>query len=154
MTQTAHSRTLVRLEETSFEPWTALADFERAAGLKDGQTGAASVFVGTMRDFNAGDGVEQLFLEHYPGMTERELERIAAEALERWPVNACLIVHRVGLIHPGDPIVLTAAWSAHRGAAFDACRHLIEALKHRAPFWKREDLRDGSQRWVAENTPG
>ncbi|MEJ2631569.1 MAG: molybdenum cofactor biosynthesis protein MoaE [Acidihalobacter sp.] len=153
MTRIQHGRTLVRLEETHFEPWSELAAFERAAALDDGKTGAASVFVGTMRDFNAGDDVEQLFLEHYPGMTERELEHIAAEALERWPVNAALIVHRVGLIRPGDPIVLTAAWSAHRGAAFEACRHLIEALKHRAPFWKREDLRDGSQRWVAENTP-
>lgn len=153
MGDVTQNRTRVRLQESGFEPWTALAAFEREAGLGDGKTGAASIFVGTMRDFNTGDTVEQLFLEHYPGMTERELERIASEALERWPVTACLIVHRVGLIRPGEPIVLTAAWSAHRGAAFDACRHLIEALKHRAPFWKREDLSDGSQRWVAENTP-
>lgn len=143
----------LRLEQNRFDPWDTLGEFERETGLDDGQTGAAAVFVGTMRDFNAGDDIRRLFLEHYPGMTERELERIAAEALQGWPINACLIVHRVGLIHPGEPIVLTAAWSAHRAAAFDACRHLIEALKHRATFWKREDLADGQQRWVSENTP-
>lgn len=143
----------VRLEEACFDPWAILSEFEREAGLGDGSTGASAVFVGTMRDFNAGDDVDSLFLEHYPGMTERELELIAEEARERWPLTECLIVHRVGLIHPGEPIVLTAAWSAHRGAAFEACRHLIEALKHRAPFWKREDLHGGGQRWVAENTP-
>lgn len=145
--------TRIRLEEAALRPWAELDAFEHEAGLADGRSGAASVFVGTMRDFNAGDGVAGLFLEHYPGMTERELERITAEAAQRWPVNACLVIHRVGLIHPGESIVLTAAWSAHRGAAFDACRHLIEALKHRAPFWKREDLVDGRQRWVAQNTP-
>ncbi|APZ44724.1 molybdopterin converting factor [Acidihalobacter ferrooxydans] len=144
---------MVRLETAIFDPWSTLRDFEQTHDMGDGRSGAAAVFVGTMRDFNAGDGVRRLFLEHYPGMTERELERIADEAVERWPVNACLIVHRVGLIVPGEPIVLTAAWSAHRNAGFDACRHLIEALKHRAPFWKREDLANGEQRWVSENTP-
>jgi len=92
-------------------------------------------------------------LEHYPGMTERALAGIADEARTRWPVNALLIVHRVGPIGPGDAIVLTAAWSAHREAAFAACRYLIEELKHRAPFWKKETLADGGSRWVARNTP-
>lgn len=147
------TRQEVQLVESPFDPWQALKEFEQRHELNNGRIGAASIFLGTMRDFNAGDDVERLFLEHYPGMTERELGRIAAEALDEWPVDACLIVHRVGAIEPGETIVLTAAWSAHRSAAFDASRHLIEALKHRAPFWKRETLRDGRARWISENTP-
>lgn len=147
-------RHAVHLATAPFDPWAALAEHERSLAERRGRFGATGVFVGTMRDFNAGDEVESLFLEHYPGMTERELERIAAEALAGWPLESCLIVHRVGAIRPGEAIVLTAAWSAHRGAAFDACRHLIEALKHRAPFWKKETLAGGGRRWVRENTPG
>jgi len=80
-------------------------------------------------------------LEHYPGMTEKELGAIITEAHERWDIIDALIVHRVGALNPGEPIVLTAVWSAHRAAAFDACRFLMEALKSRAPFWKKETLK-------------
>jgi molybdopterin synthase catalytic subunit len=93
-------------------------------------------------------------LEHYPGMTDRELTAIIEEARQRWPIIDALIVHRVGNIQPGEPIVLTAVCTEHRAAAFDACRFLMEALKHRAPFWKKETLSDGSRRWVEKNTPG
>ncbi|MDD3650367.1 molybdenum cofactor biosynthesis protein MoaE [Immundisolibacter sp.] len=135
-----------------FDPWGRLAAAQAAlAGRAD--SGACAVFVGTMRDFNEGDSVAGMTLEHYPGMTERALADIVAEATQRWPVNELLIVHRVGPIAPGDAIVLTAAWSAHREAAFAACRHLIEALKHRAPFWKKETLATGGARWVTRNTP-
>ncbi len=138
-----------------FDPWKLLARREReVAGRLAGGTGAATVFVGTMRDFNEGDGVSAMYLEHYPGMTERYLERIRDEALRRWEIEEALIVHRVGEMQPGDPIVLVAVWSAHRAAAFEACRYLIEELKRRAPFWKRETLEDGSSRWVEHNTPG
>nr|WP_231940954.1 molybdenum cofactor biosynthesis protein MoaE [Acidihalobacter aeolianus] len=131
-----------------------MAAYTAEHALDDGRAGATAVFVGSMRDFNVGDDVSEMFLEHYPGMTERELGLIVAEAEARWPLLDCLVVHRVGRLLPGEPIVLTAAWSAHRAAAFEACRHLMEALKHRAPFWKRETLADGSSRWVEQNTPG
>ena len=84
---------------------------------------------------------------------ERHLQQICDEAHARWPVLDVLIVHRYGDILPGEPIVLVAAWAAHRGPAFEACRHLIESLKSRAPFWKRETLDAGQPRWVARNTP-
>jgi molybdopterin synthase catalytic subunit len=107
-----------------------------------------------MRDFNEGDAVSAMTLEHYPEMTEKQLQQIIDEAQRRWDIIDALIVHRVGLILPGQPIVLTAVWSAHRAAAFDACRFLMEALKTRATFWKKETLADGDQRWVEKNTPG
>jgi molybdopterin synthase catalytic subunit len=105
-----------------------------------------------MRDFNVGDHVHAMTLEHYPEMTQKYLDTICAEAEERWQLSGCLIIHRYGEISPGEPIVLTAAWSAHRAAAFDACRYLIEELKVRAPFWKKE-ITDTGERWV-HNAPG
>jgi molybdopterin synthase catalytic subunit len=94
-----------------------------------------------------------MVLEHYPGMTEKHLEKICEQARTRWELNDSLIVHRVGELHPGDPIVLVAVWSAHRKAAFEASRWLMEELKTQAPFWKKEQLADAS-RWVEKNTPG
>ncbi|WP_448507714.1 molybdenum cofactor biosynthesis protein MoaE [Immundisolibacter sp.] len=141
----------IELVAGPFDPWARLAAWQAARTGAD--SGACAVFVGTMRDFNDGDSVRAMTLEHYPGMTERALAGIAGEAQTCWPVNELLIVHRVGPIGPGDAIVLTAAWSAHREAAFAACRYLIEELKHRAPFWKKEALGDGASRWVARNTP-
>ncbi len=92
-----------------------------------------------------------MLLEHYPGMTDRHLEKISQEAAERWDIIDTLIIHRVGLMMPNDPIVLVAAWSAHRGESFQAARYLIEELKSRAPFWKKEQLEAG-ERWVEHNT--
>ena len=142
----------VRIVEGAFDPHAEQRAFE--ATLPAGAVGATASFVGTMRSVNEGDGVKAMTLEHYPGMTERELGRIADEARERFGLADALIVHRVGEILPGEPIVLTAAASAHRAAAFDACRWLMEALKSRAPFWKKERLADGAERWVERNTPG
>ncbi len=142
----------VVIEPAPFDPWCALQAYQK--GLLGGSFGATAVFVGSMRDFNQGDDVQGMTLEHYPGMTERELAAIAAEASEKWPLIDTLIHHRVGDIHPAEPIVLTAVWSAHRAAAFDANRFLMEALKSRAPFWKSETLQDGQTRWVEKNTPG
>lgn len=135
-----------------FHPYAEIV--KHNATLDIGSFGATTSFVGTMRDFNEGDDVKSMNLEHYPGMTEKQLELIISRAYEQWPVDEALIVHRVGVIHPGDPIVLTAIWSGHRAAAFDACRFLIESLKHEAPFWKKEILNDNTSRWVATNTPG
>ena len=140
----------VELRGEAFEPYRELAEFERDT-LGPGSYGAASCFVGSMRDFNQGDEVAEMELEHYPGMTERFLERIAGEALQHWDVIDVLVMHRHGRVAPGDPIVLIAVWSAHRSAAFEACRFIIEELKHKAPFWKRESVGEGA-RWVDGNT--
>ncbi len=134
-------------------PWECLRRHEQARAGEPGQFGATAVFVGTMRDFNQGDAVSGLFLEHYPGMTERCLEAIEQRAGERWELTDSLIVHRVGQLHPGDPIVLVAVWSTHRRAAFEASRWMMEELKSNAPLWKKEQLAQGS-RWVEKNTPG
>ena len=113
--------------------------------------GAIVTFTGTVRsDMSAAGGgaIEALTLEHYPGMTEAELARVEAEALARWPLQASLIVHRVGELAPGDNIVLVVAASAHRHAAFEAAAFLMDYLKSRAPFWKKETRADGSTAWV------
>ncbi len=142
----------VLLQENSFDPAEQIRLFE--ASLPVGSFGATASFVGTMRNHNEGDSVAAMTLEHYPGMTEKQLEEVISDARQQWDIIDALIVHRVGEILPGNPIVLTAVCSAHRAAAFDACRFLMEALKSRATFWKKETLADGSQRWVEKNTPG
>lgn len=141
----------VRLEAEGFDPCRALLEHQQ--GLGGGSFGATATFVGTMRDFNESDAVTGMFLEHYPGMTERQLEDLIEQARERWPIIDALVVHRIGAIRPGDPIVLVAVWSAHRNAALETCSFLIEELKHRATFWKKETLAEG-ERWVDRNTSG
>lgn len=142
----------IEIRTQSFEPWQETQNYQQS-NIDNGKYGATASFVGTMRDFNEGDNVQAMTLEHYPGMTESYLDKICDEARTRWDILDCLIVHRVGKILPNDPIVLTVVWSAHRAAAFDACRFLMEELKSRAPFWKKENLEDG-HRWVEKNTPG
>jgi molybdopterin synthase catalytic subunit len=117
-----------------------------AAGRTD--IGAIVTFTGTVRSDDAGAGVAAMTLEHYPGMTEEELARVEAEAAARWPLQASLVVHRVGTLRPGDNIVLVVTASAHRQAAFDAAAFLMDYLKTRAPFWKKELGADGQERWV------
>ncbi|MDT8452299.1 MAG: molybdenum cofactor biosynthesis protein MoaE [Gammaproteobacteria bacterium] len=131
------------------QPLAPLHELERYqnAHLRPGSYGASANFIGTMRDFNAGDDVQLMTLEHYPAMTQQFLDRLCEEASSKWPLVDCLIIHRFGEIKPGDPIVLTAAWSAHREDAFAACRYLIEELKARAPFWKKETTGE-KERWV------
>lgn len=143
----------VKVTAQAFDPWQELAAFEQENPSLRGKCGASAVFVGTMRDFNEGDPVRAMTLEHYPGMTERHLDEICSDACGRWDLLETLVIHRVGKLLPGDPIVLVAVWSAHRAAAFEASRFIMEDLKSRAPFWKKELLHDG-HRWVAENTPG
>ncbi len=145
----------IEIRELPFAPWEALQRYESeiVATRYPGKFGASAVFVGSMRDFNEGDEVRGMTLEHYPGMTEQELGRIVDEARERWTLLDELIIHRVGDLLPNDPIVLVAVWSAHRKDAFEACRHIMEALKSRAPFWKKEQL-DAASRWVEKNTDG
>ena len=109
--------------------------------------GALVSFTGLMRDINEGDRVSTMFLEHYPGMTERALREILEEACQRWDLIGIRVVHRVGELRPTDTIVLVAVASAHRGEAFQACEFIIDFLKTRAPFWKKERTSDGD-RWV------
>ena len=120
---------------------------------KAGKYGATASFTGTMRDFNENKTVTSMTLEHYPGMTEKHLHEIAESACGKWNLIDTLIIHRVGRIEIGDPIVLVATWSAHRKEAFEACRAMMEDLKSRAPFWKQEETEQG-KRWVDKNTPG
>ena len=142
---------ICELRPHPFDPYEELRRYESQAVAMEGKFGATAVFVGTMRDFNEGETVAAMTLEHYPGMTERHLGAISREATARWELLETLILHRVGMVRPNDTIVLVAAWSAHRGAALDACSFLIEDLKSKAPFWKKEELPQGS-RWVEKNT--
>lgn len=142
----------VEIRSQAFDPWYELSRFQRGVAYP-GQFGATATFVGTMRDFNEGSSVRAMNLEHYEGMTQRYLERIREQAHARWQLVETLIIHRVGEVVPGEPVVLVAVWSAHRTPALEACRYLIEELKSRAPFWKKETLADGV-RWVRGNTPG
>jgi molybdopterin synthase catalytic subunit len=128
------------------------ADFDLAqeiAALRadDPRVGAVVTFIGTVRDVNEDAHVLQMTLEHYPGMTEKALDAIVAQARQRFDIYDALVIHRVGGLRPSDQIVLVAVTSAHRGEAFDACRFIIDYLKTEAPFWKKEQT-PGGARWV------
>ena len=143
----------IELRNEAFDPLVELGRYQTSLSELRGRYGATAIFIGTMRDINEGESVRGMTLEHYPGMTERHLQRIVETARGEWPLLDALVIHRVGELKPNDPIVLVAVWSAHRAAAFAACRFIIEELKSKAPFWKREDTAAGS-RWVEHNTPG
>jgi molybdopterin synthase catalytic subunit len=143
----------IKLSEHWFDPWQELTAYQQQR-LLGGKHGATSVFVGTMRDFNQGDSVQSLFLEHYPGMTEKQLQHIIDQAQQQWAILDVLVVHRVGRVLPDETLVVVAVWAVHRGDAFDACRYIMENLKSRAPFWKKETLASGQQRWVEKNSQG
>jgi molybdopterin synthase catalytic subunit len=128
------------------------ADFDvgrEVAMLRSGRrgVGAVATFIGCVRDANDGSAVAAMTLEHYPGMTEKALEEICRQAHERWELLDTLVVHRVGALVPGDQIVLVVTLSAHRGHAFEACEFIMDYLKTRAPFWKKEVTGEGA-RWV------
>src|SRR6185312_5807441 len=133
----------VRVQEAAFDIGAEI-DALRAG---DPRIGAIATFVGTVRDANDGASVATMTLEHYPGMTERALADIVAEAKGRFDIVDALVVHRVGRLVPGDAIVLVAVTGAHRGDAFAACEFVMDYLKTRAPFWKKEATPDG-ERWV------
>ena len=132
------------------------ADFDTAglsAGLRQrtaGKTGALVTFTGYVRDYADDAATHTLFLEHYPGMCEREIEAICASAQARWHAHESLVVHRFGKLHYKEQIVFVAVASAHRTDAFRACEYIIDALKTRAPFWKRETLASGESFWVQQ----
>jgi molybdopterin synthase catalytic subunit len=133
---------MIRVQQEDFDIAAEIAALKAGRG----DIGAIVAFIGTVRDQHGA--VSEMTLEHYPGMTESELNRIEAEANARWPLQACLIVHRVGTLRPGDNIVLVITASEHREAAFDAAKFLMDYLKTSAPLWKRESGPAGA-RWVA-----
>jgi molybdopterin synthase catalytic subunit len=132
----------VRVQEAPFD--LAAETSLLTAGRVD--VGGVASFVGVCR---ADDGLAAMVLEHWPGMTERAIATIAAQAEARWPLTGCTVIHRHGRLVPGAPIVLVLTASAHRVAALESCAFLIDWLKTRAPFWKREEFSDGTARWVA-----
>jgi molybdopterin synthase catalytic subunit len=143
---------VLKITNNPLFPWKKLQEFESNFLKNEKGVGASACFVGTMRDFNEGDDVIAMTLEHYPAMTQRQLQHIIDQSYKQWPLLHTMLIHRVGKIFPSEPIVVVAAWSAHREAAFDACRFLMEELKTSAPFWKKEQLLNGDERWVAHNT--
>ena len=133
----------VRVQTEDFDLSTEIATLRKQAP----KVGAVVTFLGTVRDLNEGEHVAEMELEHYPGMTEKSLEAIVAQAKARWDIFDALVIHRVGPLKPLDQIVLVAVTSAHRGEAFDACEFIIDYLKTEAPFWKKEQTPSGA-RWV------
>jgi len=133
----------VRVQSEDFDVGRELAALRR----EDPRVGAMAAFIGTVRDVNDAAAVATMTLEHYPGMTEKSLAAIIDEAKRRWDIVDALIVHRVGELKPSDQIVLAAVTSAHRGEAFAACEFIMDYLKTRAPFWKKEATPSGA-RWV------
>jgi len=135
----------IRVQEAAFD----IGAEQQWLTRRRSDIGAIVSFTGLVRDFNERPDVQSLTLEHFPGMTERALEAIAREALSRWDLQAVSVIHRVGRLRPGDPIVLVLVASAHRRAAFEACDFVMDYLKTRAPFWKKEHTASGDY-WVSE----
>ena len=142
----AGNRTRASVVRVQLQPFDAGAEIER---LREGnpRIGAIATFIGLMRDINDGEAVAGMTLEHYPGMTEKALADIVAQAQSRWDIDDTLVVHRVGALRPTDPIVLVVVSAAHRGPAFAACEFIMDYLKTEAPFWKKEAAASGT-RWV------
>jgi molybdopterin synthase catalytic subunit len=134
----------VRVQAEDFDPGREI----EAVTAGNTAVGGVASFIGLVRDVADGDNVGAMTLEHYPGMTEKMLAEIEAEANRRWPLESSLIVHRYGRLEPGDRIVLVVTASAHRQAALEACHFLIDWLKTKAPFWKLEETAGGEGRWV------
>ena len=135
--------TTIRVQREDFDVGAELDALSRGKTV----IGGIASFVGLVRDIAGGQPITAMTLEHYPAMTERELQAIADEARGRWPLDAVLIIHRFGRLTPGERIVLVATASAHREAAFQSCHFLIDWLKTKAPFWKLEETAEGA-RWV------
>ena len=137
----------IEIINEEFDPWQKLVEYKRSQLKEKNNIGACSVFLGTMRDINSGEAIKSMELQHYPDMTEGYLEKIVQNATKKYKIIDSIVLHRVGLVNPSDPIVLVASWSEHRDEAFEATRQIMEALKSEAPFWKKEAT-DKGFRWV------
>ena len=133
----------VRIQTADFDVGAEIAALRRG----NRKIGAVASFIGTVRDANEGDTVTELTLEHYPGMTEKAIEEIVGQARARWDVADALVIHRIGTLRPADQIVLVVVTGSHRGDVFAACEFIMDYLKTRAPFWKKERTGKGP-RWV------
>lgn len=142
MAQRNQTSTSISVQQEDFDPG---VEYQQLANSQS--VGAITTFTGTVRNLNLGDQVGGLFLEHYPGMTEKALQAIVDEAQQRWTLQAVKLIHRIGQLHPGDQIVFVGVTSAHRKEAFAACEFIMDYVKTRAPFWKKETTPDGD-RWV------
>ncbi len=138
---------MIRVQQVPFDASAELAQFRKSHG----SDGATVMFLGTVREITGEKTISAMTLEHYPGMTERQLEAIGEEAGKRWPISSSLIVHRYGRMLPGEDIVMVITQSAHREAAFDGARFIMDFLKTRAPFWKLEEGGTGKA-WVEART--
>ena len=145
---------MIKIVPTEFDPFAEVQAYQKQQHALAGKYGATNLFIGTMRDFNEGDMVKGMSLEHYPGMTEKQLAQVILEAEKQWSILDSLVIHRVGDVFPEDVLVLVVIWSVHRGDAFDASRFIMEELKSNVPFWKKEILADDNSRWVAKNSEG
>lgn len=131
------------------EPFDVGEAYGRLVSGLEGKVGGVAMFVGLVRDFSqSGEDVQRMTLEHYPGMAEKELERLAEEASQKWELLGHVVIHRYGVLELGEPIVLVMTAAARRKAALSACSFLIEWLKTKAPFWKLEEDSQGGERWV------
>ena len=137
----------IRIQEEPFDAGALIAATHRA----NPKVGAVATFVGLVRDVNEGSDVSEMTLEHYPGMTERAIEGICRDAAARWDILDARVVHRVGTLRPTEPIVIVVVASGHRRDAFEACEFIMDFLKTRAPFWKKERTGSG-ERWVEART--
>ncbi|KHF26250.1 molybdopterin synthase catalytic subunit MoaE [Solemya velum gill symbiont] len=133
----------VRIQHEDFDIGAEIRHFQQSRT----EIGAVATFTGLVRDLNLSDKVSSMTLEHYPGMTEKSLQEILEQAIERWQLIDAMVIHRVGKLLPGDQIVFVTTASAHRGDAFSACEFIMDYLKTQAPFWKKEETASGS-RWV------
>jgi len=145
---------MIKIVSVEFDPFQEVKIYQKRQQELAGKYGASNLFIGTMRDFNEGDKIKGMTLEHYPGMTEKQLGLVVDEAEAQWTILDSLVIHRVGDVFPDDVLVLVAIWSVHRGDAFDASRFIMEKLKSSVPFWKKEILADDNSRWVEKNSNG
>lgn len=144
----------IQIKTEIFDPFEEIQAYQKKKFADIKSIGASTIFIGTMRDFNEGAPIKSMTLDYYPGMTEKQLDKIILSAQQQWQLIDCLVIHRVGHILPNEPIVLVAVWSSHRGDAYDANRFIMERLKSEAPFWKKELLDNNQARWVIKNTKG
>lgn len=145
---------MIKIISEEFDPFAEVQAYQKQQQALSGKYGATNIFIGTMRDFNESERVKGMTLEHYPGMTEKQLLAVVQEAERQWSILDVLVIHRVGDVFLDDVLVLVVVWSGHRGGAFDASRFIMETLKSKVPFWKKEILADDKSRWVAKNTDG
>ena len=142
------------ITEDIIDPWSLIKNYETEYLSTNSKFGATNIFIGTMRDINESLAIKEMFLEHYPGMTEKMLNATVNKAIKDYQLFDALVIHRVGSIHPDDTIVVVCVWSSHRKEAFESCRYIMEELKSNAPFWKQETLTNNKKRWVRHNSKG